>query len=82
MMGWQWHWLDHMQTICTSFQTDNHASTSLLKFLQAGCPSCHPTNSVKALKDVRIHYKALYNCPVYLLTYYLLHGHTHSCPTA
>jgi len=31
-------------------QTDNHASTSPLSFLQAGCPSCHPTNSVKALK--------------------------------
>jgi len=36
--------------ICTSLQTDNHASTPLLSFLQAGCPSCHPTNSVKALK--------------------------------
>jgi len=46
---WQWHQLGHMQT-CTSLQTDNHASTSLLSFLQAGCPSCHPTNSVKALK--------------------------------
>jgi len=21
-------------------------------FLQAGCPSCHPTNSVKALKEI------------------------------
>jgi len=30
--------------------TDNHASTSPLSFLQAGCPSCCPTNSVKALK--------------------------------
>jgi len=36
--------------ICTSLQTDNHASTPLLSFLQAGCPSCRPTNSVKALK--------------------------------
>ena len=25
MMGWQWHQLDHMQIICTSLQTDNHA---------------------------------------------------------
>jgi len=33
---------------CTSLQTDNHASTPPLSFLQAGCPSCHPTNSVKA----------------------------------
>jgi len=49
---WQWHQLDHMQ-VCSSVQTDNHASTSLLSFLQAGCPSCHPTNSVKALKAVK-----------------------------
>jgi len=26
------------------------ASTPTLSFLQARCPSCHPTNSVKALK--------------------------------
>ena len=32
MMGWQRHQLDHMQTICTSLQTDNHASTSSLIF--------------------------------------------------
>jgi len=113
-MGWQWHQLDHMQIICTSLQTDNHASTSPrgwalvgpdgvapsrmisvsvcvnlplhhkvhkfssgtgspgwsrkkgrkmvvcvcvphhAVFLQAGCPSCHPTNSVKALKALLI----------------------------
>ena len=46
---WQWHQLGHMQ-VCTLLQTDNHASTPPLKFLHAGCPSCHPTNSVKALK--------------------------------
>jgi len=45
---WQWHQLGHMQ-VCTSLQTDNHASTPPLSFLQAGCPSCSPTNSVKAL---------------------------------
>ena len=33
-----------------SLQTDNHASTPPLSFLQDGCPSCRPTNSVKALK--------------------------------
>jgi len=42
MMGWQWYQLDHMQIICTSLQTDNHVSTSPLKFLQAGCPSLPP----------------------------------------
>ena len=42
--------------ICKSalylLQTDNHASIPPLSFLQAGCPSCRPTNSVKALKAV------------------------------
>ena len=28
----EWHQLDHMQTICTSLQTDNHTSTSSLIF--------------------------------------------------
>jgi len=41
---WQWRQLEHMQ-VCTSLQTDNHSV-----FLQAGCPSCRSTNSVKALK--------------------------------
>jgi len=44
IMGWQWHQLDHMEIICTLLQTDNHASTPPLSFLQGGCPSCRPTN--------------------------------------
>jgi len=51
---WQWHQLGHMQ-VCTSLQTDNHASNPPLNFLHAGCPSCHPTSSVKVLKG-------LWNC--------------------
>ena len=50
VLGWQWHQLDHMQTICTSLQTDKDTSTSLLKFLRAGCSSRRPANNVKALK--------------------------------
>ena len=46
---WQRHQLDHMQ-VCTSLQTDNHARTPPLSFLQAGCSSGRPTDSVKALK--------------------------------
>jgi len=36
--------------ICTSPQTHNYTSIPPLGFLQAGWPSCSPTNSVKALK--------------------------------
>jgi len=43
----QWHQLGHMQ-VCTSLQTNNDTSTPPLTFLQAGCPSCCPTNSIKA----------------------------------
>ena len=46
----QWYQLDHMQTMCTSLQRDNHDNTSSLNFLQVGCSSWCPTNSVKALK--------------------------------
>jgi len=49
---WQWHQLGHMQ-VCTSLQTDNHTSTAPLSFLRAGCPSCRPTNSVKAINQWR-----------------------------
>ena len=41
--------------ICMSLPTDNHTNTSPHSFLQAGCLSCHATNSVKALK---------YNIPI------------------
>jgi len=53
---WQWHQLGDMQ-ICTSLQTDNHASTPPLSFLQTGCPSCRPTNRVKALKATIHHFQ-------------------------
>jgi len=33
---WQWHQLDHKQTICTSLQTGNHTNTSLLNFCRPG----------------------------------------------
>jgi len=39
----------HMQN-CISPRTHNHTSIPPLSFLQAGCPSCCPTNSVKAQK--------------------------------
>jgi len=45
-VGWQWHQLDHMQIICTSLQTDNHASTSPLSFYKLDAlPAAQPTAS-------------------------------------
>jgi len=46
LFGMQWDQLDHMQTICTSLQTDNHTNTLSLKFLQAAAlPDAQPTVS-------------------------------------
>jgi len=42
----QWHQLDHMQTICTSLLTDNHANTSSLNFYRLDAlPDAQPTVS-------------------------------------
>jgi len=46
---WQWLQLGHMQVLHLA-PDRYHTSTSPLSYLQAGCPSCRPTNSVKALK--------------------------------
>ena len=42
---WQWHQLGHMQ-VCTSLQTDNHASTPPLSFYRPDAlPAAQPTAS-------------------------------------
>ena len=42
---WQWHQLGHMQ-VCTSLQTDNHASTLPLSFYRPDAlPAAQPTVS-------------------------------------
>jgi len=46
--AWQWHLLGYMQNL--HLIPDNHANIPPLSFLQARCPSCCPTNSIKALK--------------------------------
>jgi len=49
--GWQWHQLGYNASLhlAQDRQPHQHPTTHLC-FLQAGCPSCRPTNSVKALK--------------------------------
>jgi len=46
MMEWQWHQLDHMQSIFTLLQTDNDASTSSLLFYRTDAlPDAQSTES-------------------------------------
>jgi len=46
---WQWHQLGHMQ-VCTSLQTDNHASTSLLSFFTGRMPFLPPNQQRQSTK--------------------------------
>ena len=66
LLGWQWHQLDHVQTIYTSLQTDNHTSTSSLNFLPAVCSSWCPTNIVKSLIDSDSHARPLFLCSLFI----------------
>ena len=48
VLGWQWNQLDHMQTICTSLQTDNYTSTSSLSFYRLDAlPDAQPCQSTE-----------------------------------
>ena len=58
-------WAVCMQ-VYTLLQTENHASTPPLRFLQAGYPFCRRTNSVKALNAlarwlITLRYEMLFN---------------------
>ena len=55
MMGWQWHQLNHANHLhlTPDRQPCQHLITPY--FLLAGCPSCRPTNGVKALKAGTAH---------------------------
>ena len=50
---WQWHQLGMCKSAPRSRQITTQAPHHSV-FLQAGCPSCRPTNSVKALKALSI----------------------------
>jgi len=51
---WQWHQLGRMQ-ICTSLQTDNHASTSLLSFFTGRMPFLPPNQQRQSTEGCVIH---------------------------
>ena len=56
---WQWHQLGMCKSAPRSRQITTPATHHSV-FLQAGCPSCRPTNSVKALKAQK-RYKTEFN---------------------
>jgi len=53
MMGRQWQQLDHMQIICTSLHTDNHASTSALSFFTGQMPFLPPNQQRQSTEGTK-----------------------------
>jgi len=49
---WQWHQLGHMQ-VCTSLQTDKHASIPPLKFFTGRMPFLPPNQQRQRLKALK-----------------------------
>ena len=45
---WQWHQLGHMQ-VCTSLQTDNHATTPPLRFFTGRMPFLPPNQQRQSI---------------------------------
>ena len=54
MMERQWHQLNHMQIICTSLQTVNHASTSSLHIFRGRMPFLLP-NQQRQSTEGKLH---------------------------
>jgi len=50
---WQWHQLGHMQ-VCTSLQTDNHASTSPLSFFTGRLPFLPPNQQRQSTEGINL----------------------------
>jgi len=48
---WQWYQPGHMQ-VCTSLQTDNHTSTSLLKFFTGRMPFLPPNQQCQSTEGM------------------------------
>jgi len=49
----QWHQLDHMQ-VCTSLQTDNHASTPPLSFFTGRMPFLPPNQQRQSTEGITV----------------------------
>ena len=51
---WQWHQLGHMQ-VCTSLQTDNHASNPPLKFFTGRMPFLPPNQQRHSTEGIELY---------------------------
>ena len=78
-MGWHWHQLDHTQIICTTLQTDNHASTPLLSFFTGRMLFLMPNQQCQSSAlTVTTHHSILF-CVVACIAQCVLHDMLFDC---
>jgi len=54
---WQWHQLGHIMQVCTSLQTDNHASSPPLKCFTGRMPFLPPNQQCQSTEIMSLHYR-------------------------
>ena len=64
---WQWHQLGHNMQVCTSLQTDNHASTPPLSFFTGRMPFLPPNQQRQSTEGLQYVWRVKLNS-TYLLT--------------
>jgi len=67
---WQWHQLEHME-VCTSLQTDNHASTSPLSFFTGWMPFLPPNQQHQSTEgNISVMQIVYHTVPVFNSAYF------------
>jgi len=85
MVGWQ-HQLDPMQIICITLQTDNHASTSPLKFITGLMPflplnqQCQSTESKDGPNELLLPFNGHLSRTTWVSRYQKKYSPTHTYP--
>jgi len=60
---WQWHQLGHMQ-VCTTLQTDNHASTPPLSFFTGRMPFLPPNQQRQSTEGTMRNKQLVHNLQI------------------
>jgi len=71
---WQWHQLGRVQ-VCTSLQTDNHASTPLLSFFTGRMPFLPPNQQCQSTEGTSPYVYGVINSRLVHNFYYLIKMH-------
>jgi len=73
---WQWHQLGRIQ-VCTSFQTDKHASTPSIRFILGRMPFLPPNQQRQSTEGSTLRFKLTAAVVCHIPNCWSLQGHAH-----